>query len=267
MPRHSHIGTVWQHALSLGALVLLLGVPVSVKAQSAAQRKSVESTAPVKKPEAPKMPEVAGETLDRIVAIVNGDLVLDSDVDEEQRFQAIQPFRSPTNSGNEFSRDKAIERLINRDLILQQAKMQPNDAVSDAEVDKELGNLRKNLPACKEFHCETDDGWKKFLLTHGFTPELMHRRWRQRMQVLAFIEDRFRLGVTIKQADIKAYYDKTFVPEFEKQHAAPPKLDAVSDRIQEVLLQQQVSNLLNDWLKSLRAQGSVVVLHAGEGAP
>jgi len=32
-------------------------------------------------------------------------------------------------------------------------------------------------------------------------------------------------------------------------------------------LQQRVSSLLNDWLKSLRAQGSVVVLHPGEGAP
>jgi len=42
---------------------------------------------------------------------------------------------------------------------------------------------------------------------------------------------------------------------------------SISSRIQEVLLQQQVSSLLNDWLKSLRAQGSVVVLHPGEGAP
>jgi hypothetical protein len=28
-----------------------------------------------------------------------------------------------------------------------------------------------------------------------------------------------------------------------------------------------VSNLLTDWLESLRAQGSVVVLHPGEEAP
>ncbi len=31
-------------------------------------------------------------TLDRVVAIVNGDLVLESDVDAEQRFAAFQPF-------------------------------------------------------------------------------------------------------------------------------------------------------------------------------
>ena len=31
-------------------------------------------------------------TLDRVVAIVNGDLILESDVDAEQRFAAFQPF-------------------------------------------------------------------------------------------------------------------------------------------------------------------------------
>ena len=40
----------------------------------------------------------------------------------------------------------------------------------------------------------------------------------------------------------------------------------VADRIQEVLLQQRVSKLLDDWLASLRAQGNVVVLHADDPA-
>jgi hypothetical protein len=44
-------------------------------------------------------------------------------------------------------------------------------------------------------------------------------------------------------------------------------MKAIASRIQEVLLQQQVSSLLGDWLESLRAQGSVVVLHPEEGAP
>jgi peptidyl-prolyl cis-trans isomerase SurA len=44
-------------------------------------------------------------------------------------------------------------------------------------------------------------------------------------------------------------------------------VEAISERIQQILLQQQVSNLLSDWLQSLRAQGSVVVLHPGEEAP
>ena len=90
--------------------------------------------------------------------------------------------------------------------------------------------------------------------------------WRQRMQVLQFIEIRFRLGIHIPDSDIKEYYDKTLLPEYARQHATAPKLETISKRIEEILLQQQVSNLLSDWLKTLRAQGTVRVLQPGEVA-
>src|SRR5215469_10949519 len=78
---------------------------------------------------------------------------------------------------------------------------------------------------------------------------------------------RFLLGVDIKPDQIKSYYENTLVPEYQRQHVPAPKLESISSEIREVLLQQQISNLLQDWLKSLRAQGSVVVLHPGEEAP
>ena len=39
-----------------------------------------------------------------------------------------------------------------------------------------------------------------------------------------------------------------------------PPLDAIAPKIQEVLLQQEVSGLLQDWLKSLRDEGSVQIV-------
>jgi peptidyl-prolyl cis-trans isomerase SurA len=35
----------------------------------------------------------AAVVLDRVVAVVNGDVILESDIDEERRFEEIQPFR------------------------------------------------------------------------------------------------------------------------------------------------------------------------------
>ena len=40
----------------------------------------------------------------------------------------------------------------------------------------------------------TRDG-QKFLADHGFTVEEFRARWRQRMEVLRFIEVRFRNGI------------------------------------------------------------------------
>ena len=87
------------------------------------------------------------------------------------------------------------------------------------------------------------------------------------MEVLAFIEQRFRMGVKISAAQIKDYYDHELRAQYAAQHASPPPLATISNRIQQVLLERQVSGLLDDWLNSLRAQGTVVVLHPGEEAP
>lgn len=223
------------------------------------------TTAPAALPPATPsmMPRVPGTPLDRVVAIVNEDLILDSDVNEEMRLQAFDPYRTRS----ELSQARAIERLINRALILEQLKLQPQEAPPDADVKKEIDELRKDIPACVQYQCQTKAGWDRFLVDHGFTEESFFTRWKERMTVLSFIEERFELGVDIKHDQIQAYYDKTLVPEYQRQHVPPPKLASISSEIREVLLQQQISKLLQDWLQSLRAQGNVVVLHPGEEAP
>jgi len=210
------------------------------------------------------MPRVPGTELDRVVAIVNDDLILDSDVNEELRLQAFDPYRTQSEK---LSTSRAIERLINRALILQQLKLQPEDQPTDADVNHQIDQLRKDIPACSEYHCTTKAGWDRFLADHGFSETSFFARWKERMTVLSFIEERFELGVSITPEQIQSYYDKTLLPEYQRQHAPAPKLESISSQIREVLLQQQISNLLQDWLKSLRAQGSVVVLHPGEEAP
>jgi peptidyl-prolyl cis-trans isomerase SurA len=204
----------------------------------------------------------AGATqIDRVVAIINGDLILESDVDEEKRFAVFQPYSEPTGS---FSRVQAIQRLIDRTLILQQAREQPRKPITDAEVRANLADLRKDILACKQYKCETSDGWTKFLKDNGFTEEELVRHWRDRMETLQFIEDRFRMGIRISDQEVKDYYTKKLLPQYAERKAAPPQLDSISDRIREILLQQQVGALLDDWLKALRASGDVRMMTADE---
>jgi parvulin-like peptidyl-prolyl isomerase len=206
-----------------------------------------------------------GTEIDGVVAVVNGDVILESDVEEERRFENIQPYRGSTA---EFSRDRAVQRLIDRTLILQQAALEADQiSVSDEDLQKQLLTLRKDIPACRQSHCETDAGWEKFLSSNGFTVQEFSDRWRKRMELLRLIDVRFRNGIRISDDEIKDYYEKTMLPEYAKLNATPPKLEAISQRIEEVLLQQRVGSLLLDWLRSLRAQGNVWVVKPGEVAP
>jgi peptidyl-prolyl cis-trans isomerase SurA len=263
----THKTVEWLTLAAFATAPALMCEPVWARLQTnAGQMVTPQSGSATSTPEAaPALPASQGVVLDRVVAVVNGDVILESDVDEERRFEEIQPYRRVTGDN---TRDRVIERLVDRALILQQAALEPEDAIPDKDLDEQLTTLRKDIPDCKlQYHCETEDGWKKFLSVHGFTEEEFSERWRQRMELLKFIEVRFRNGIKISDAEIKEFYEKRMLPEYAKRNVTPPQLDTISKRIEEVELQQQVGALLVDWLKSLRAQGSVKIMTPGEVAP
>jgi len=157
-------------------------------------------------------------SLDRVVAVVNGDLILESELEAEERFSAFQPISEP----QPISRERLIERLIDRELILERLRLQPDAPITDEQVDAQLATLRKTIPECAVYQCETDAGWAKFIADQGFTLEEVRERWRVRMEVLQFVEERFRMGIRIQPAEIDDYYKKTLVPAFQQRNATPP---------------------------------------------
>ena len=199
-----------------------------------------------------------------MVAIINGDVLLQSDVQEEQRFAALEPFAVAPGTD---TLQRAARRLANRTLILQQMKAQQqlSGTVTDEQVQKALTDLRNHLPKCRQYHCATAEGWNAFLASNSLTEDEVVAHWRQRLAVLRFIDLRFRSGIRIPKEEIETYYQKSILPVYERQHEKPPALSEISERIQEVLLQQHVNGLLQDWLKSLRDEGSVQILDPAYG--
>ncbi|MBV8631974.1 MAG: peptidylprolyl isomerase [Silvibacterium sp.] len=197
--------------------------------------------------------------LDRVVGVINGDVILESDVNEEMRFASIEPF----SLARDLDTPKgAARRVANRMLILQQMKEQNQLGIkiTDEEVQKAITDVRTHTPECRKYHCTTEEGWKAFLDAHGLTERAVFDHWRQRLEILRFIDLRFRSGIRISSQEIQDYYQKSIVPVYQRQNQKPPPVGEISERIQEILLQQHVNGLLQDWLKSLRSEGSVQIL-------
>lgn len=196
--------------------------------------------------------------LDRAVAVVNRHVILASDVDDEIRIARLDPALVGEAS---LSRARALDQLVSRSLIEQQIRHEDAQSVepTSAEIERRINEIRHSLPACVRNNCETEQGWKSFLAASNLTPERMASYMRYRLQILAFIEQRFRSGIRIPAEDVQKYYRETLLPEFDSADAAPP-LEKVSARIEEILLEQRVNELFDDWLTNLRKQGDVEVL-------
>jgi peptidyl-prolyl cis-trans isomerase SurA len=203
-----------------------------------------ESTAPV--------------VLDRAVAVVNKHVILESDLDDEMRLSILDP----NNVGQgPLTPQEALEHLISRTLIEQQIRQEDLRALEPApeEVNARLAELRKDLPECVRQDCASDASWNAFLAARGLTPQRVEAYLRHRLEILAFIEQRFRQGIQISQQQIADYYSATLVPQYTPGETPPP-LEQVAPRIQEILLQRQVNELFDSWLTNLRQQGDVEVL-------
>jgi peptidyl-prolyl cis-trans isomerase SurA len=195
--------------------------------------------------------------LDSVVAIINGDVLLQSDIEQERRLESLQllPAGEDTDA-------RAARHLITRTLILQQMKQQGQvvPPTTDADVNKVLDEMKHQLPGCLPTRCLTEEGWAGYLAARHLTPEEVAQDWRLRLQILDFLNLRFRTGVRIPRSQIRDYYQNTLVPQFQAKHVSAPSLKSLSSRIQELLLQQQVTKQIDDWESTLQQQGSVRIL-------
>ena len=201
---------------------------------------------------------------DRVVAVVNNQAILASDVDDEVRLAVLDP----GGAGLVLTPKRALEQLISRALIQQQIRQEDAQAAepTQAEVDARLTEIRREVPACLHFNCASEQGWTAFLAAHGLTPQRVESYLRYRVQILRFIELRFRQGIRITPEEIETYYRETLLPQYEPGEEIPP-LAKVAPRIQEILLERQVNVLFDDWLMNLRRQGDVEVLDPALEAP
>jgi len=196
--------------------------------------------------------------LDRVVAVVNRQAILSSDIDDEIRASVLDPVRTGQAA---LTRQRALDQLISRTLIQQQIRHEDlltTEPTKD-EVSARVEELRRMIPECVHEHCESSAGWKAFLTEHHLSEDRVEAYSRYRLEILAFIEQRFRSGIHISQQDIENYYRNTLLPQYKQGETIPPLQD-VAPRIEEILLQQQVNVLFDEWLTNLHSQGDIEVL-------
>jgi peptidyl-prolyl cis-trans isomerase SurA len=191
-------------------------------------------------------------------AVLDGQAILASDVADEMRFSVLLPGVEPAADNTP---QRALDRVIDRNLIDQQRGLQPGVAVvSQKDVDQAIATMRKQISAATNSDCETDAGWKAYLAQHGFTPGQIQDRMKERLEILKFIDVRFGVVVQVSTADVRNYYDQVLTPELKQSVNPLPDLRTVAPKIREILRQDRVSKLLDEWLKSLRAEGHVKIL-------
>jgi hypothetical protein len=196
-------------------------------------------------------PARAGEVIDRIVATVNGRIILQSDWDEALSYEALLSGRALSFFTDE-DRRAVLDRLIDQELLAEQMKSSSFKHASEEDAAAAIAEARKLHP-----DAATAEGWQALLARYGITQKALTDHVEQQIDLMRLVDAHLRPAVQIDSKSIEAYYRDKFVPQLRQNGAGDVPLADVSGEIREILTQEKVSELMASWLQSLRAESKV----------
>ena len=193
------------------------------------------------------------EVIDRIIATVNGHVILQSDWDEALCYEALLTNRTLAQFTDD-DRRAVLDRLIDQELLREQMKSADFAHATDAEVAARVADARKQYP-----QAASPETLQSLLAQYHLTEKDLLAHVRQQIDLMRLVDARLRPAVEIDSKSIEAYYRDQFVPKLKQSGATEVPLTQVSAKIRELLTEEKVSELLLSWLQTLRSEGQVHV--------
>jgi len=193
----------------------------------------------------------SAETVDRMVAVVNRQVILQSELEQAAHVEFLLGGKALSDlTPNELQ--SVLDRLIDQALLQQQIvdSMMLNPTAD--EIAARLAEVRTQIPGAS-----ADGKWKQMLAAYGVTQQDVEMQISAQLRILRFVDLRFRTLAHVDNASISNYYQEKLLPELRKQGAPEPPLPQVSGKIESILTEQRIDEMLTSWLQTLRSQAHI----------
>ena len=193
----------------------------------------------------------SAQVIDRMAAIVNRHVVMESEVDQEARIEYLMAGK-PLEKLTQPDTAPALDRLIDRSLLEQQVGKDMDVEPAPEEVAAELGRVRQQFPRA----AATVEGWNALLAAYGVTERDIEDHLAAQLRVLRLLICGF--------ADWSGWTGMPSTPIISRSsflncgnEARPePPVTEVSGKIEKILTEQGIDEMLNHWLETLRVPGA-----------
>ena len=231
---------------ALAALLALPGLPLRA---AAAPRQAAGR--------APGSPAAAAPTLaDRIVAVVDEDPILASDIDRDAGLGLVP--RNPDETETAYRR-RILGLLIEERLRFHEIDRFGLVQVPVDQVEKSLGEIRSRFP--------DEAAFARRLKELGLAENSLRQLVTRQIMVLTYVDERLGPRVFVSLDDIKAYYRDVMTPALVKSKQPVPALDDVREQIRQVLREQRLNQEIERWTEELRNKANIANYFDEGGKP
>jgi len=190
--------------------------------------------------------QVAGqEVIDRIVARIEDDVILWSEVRELSAYQKFV-------DGKSESDEQVLDHLIDQWVVRSEAETSRFPRPSDADVQRYVEHVKKTFSTPEEYESRKKDS--------GLTDAQMREMAASQLYLSNYLDSRFRPTVQIDPKAAEEFYQKGVVVRAKARGQEPPTFEASRDYIQETLIQEGINEEADRWLKESRGRIHVEIL-------
>ena len=181
----------------------------------------------------------AQEVVDRIVARVENDIILQSDVRELKEYQELVDGKSESDGA-------ILDRLIDQWIVRSEAELSQFPAPKEPEIDQGVSRVVKSFASPEEYEARKKQS--------GLSDAEVRKLVTAQLYLSDYLDSRFRPSAQIDEKAIEKFYENEVVPRAKAHGQAPPTLDASRDIIQEALVESDINDQADRWLKESRAR-------------
>jgi hypothetical protein len=195
------------------------------------------------------------EVLDRIVAVVDGQIITLSDLRQEREIRALLQ-EKPIDD------DRVLARLlVDARLMERQIADYPNIDVTEDEINADVRRLSLfQVPNPRDSAGVALADAQGQILKTPAGPVLDAIRGRIRSQ--KFFDVKFRQSIRPTDEEVRKYYQDVFVPAARARgmDTVPPLTDpAMADAIRDNVIQEDLDHEVEVWLEAIRRRSKIEV--------
>lgn len=181
----------------------------------------------------------AQELVDRIVARVENDIILLSDVQALERYQEFLDGKSKGQSA-------ILDLLVDQWIVRSEADVSRFPPAKEDEIDRGVARVVKSFTSPEEYEARKKQS--------GLSDADVRKMVASQLYLSNYLDSRFRPSVQIDEKAIDDFYQNSVVPRARARGQEPPTLDASRDIIQEALVESDINEQADRWLKESRAR-------------
>jgi peptidyl-prolyl cis-trans isomerase SurA len=187
-------------AICAGAAVLLGFGSAAAAQQADDQQPPINSTQALHLPENPEVFGSAMPSVIKATALVNGDVITQTDVDERLALLAIANGNEIPADQVDALRQQVLRNLIDETLQIQAAKEDKID-IKPAEIDRAVARVAAGVK-------QTPEQLKDYLQQHGSSIQSMRRQVEGEIAWSRLQHDKIESGVSVGDDEVKAVLDR-----------------------------------------------------------